>query len=255
MMVLTPNMLTLNYMIDDKTNEMRVLPLTKIYAYQRSRFCQFLIAESRDKGKFLAIDGRIQTTEKEYMDYHEKLLYHIPGLDKRIDTPEKNALVLGAGEGITGSMLCSMGYNVDAVDVDGVLIKAIQEHLSDWTRQFKPKGKMTTYIYDAVDFMEHIKESEDKKYDVVVFDLTEPGIASEDCYGHETMKTIFSVMKDGAVFAYQNGSLYDKDPVMDKVIEESKEKYIFQVEDELGSESKIAEWKFKTLILKEIKDD
>lgn len=242
MMVLTPNMLTLNYFIDDNTTEMRVLPLTKIHAYQRSRYCQFLIAENRDKGKFLAIDGRIQTTESEYMDYHGKMLVNVP---HRLDGKPGKALVLGAGEGVTGALLSQYGYEVDAVDIDGVLQKAIQEHLSDWIRPIKTPNKIVTYIYDAFDFLEYVHDKELKYgYDVVVFDLNEPNVASEDCYSADLIKKVKSVLNPGGLFVYQNGSIYDQNPIMDEIIGD-------EAETKKESVSKIAEWKFSTITFKE----
>lgn len=240
MMVLTPNMLNLHYMIDDTTTEMRVLPVKTVHAFKRSRYCQFLIAENRDKGKFLAIDGRIQSTEQEYMDYHERMLEHVP----RLDTPG-SALVLGAGEGVTGALLSSYGYEVDAVDIDGVLIKAIQEHMSDWIAHIKTPNRITTYIYDAFDFLEYVHDKELKyEYDVVVFDLTEPNVASEDCYSEDLIKKVKAVLKKDGIFVYQNGSVYDKDPIMDQVLEG-------HIETQEESISKISEWKFKTITFKE----
>lgn len=242
MMVLTPNMLNLHYQIDDNSTEMRVLPLTKIYAYQRSRYCQFLIAENRDKGKFLAIDGRIQTTEKEYMDYHERMLENVP--KREINNPGK-ALVLGAGEGVTGALLSNYGYEVDAVDIDGVLIKAVQEHLGNWIRHIETPFKITTYIYDAFDFLEYVHDKKLKyNYDVVVFDLTEPNVASEDCYSKELIEKVKSVLNHGGHFVYQNGSIYDENPILDEIIEDE-----FDTKKE--SISKIAEWKFSTITFKE----
>lgn len=246
MMVLTPSMLNMHYMIDDNTNEMRVLPISKIHAFQRTRYCQFLIAESRDKGKFLAIDGRIQTSESEYEEYHTQLLANIPESNGR-------ALLLGAGEGVTGAMLSAKGYTVDAVDIDGILIKNCEEHLADWIRPYKVKNKITTYIYDAMDFLDHIASSNDDfqlrdvvgvKYDVVVFDLTEPNVASENCYSTDLIDKIKKVINPGAIFAYQNGSVYDKDPIMDRVLE----KYEKEVLQETISE--LAEWKFGAIRFK-----
>ncbi len=239
-------MLNLHYSIDDKTKEMRVLPLQKIHAFQRTRFGQFLIAENTEKGKFLAIDGRIQTTESEYEEYHTQLLANIP-------EGKGKALVLGAGEGITGAMLSNKGYEVHAVDVDGVLIKACEKHLSDWIRPIKTPQKITTYIYDAIDFLDHLIEATDdwqlrdvagSKYDVVVFDLTEPNVASEDCYSADLLDKVKKVMKPGAIFAYQNGSIYDENPVMDELLS----KYEKEQLQETVSEQ--AEWKFGSIRFK-----
>lgn len=231
-------MLNFHYKIDDSTNETRIDPIKKVYEYKRSRFCQFLIAESTLKGKFLAIDGRVQTTEHEYMDYHEKLLQNV----SRDDSKGKRALVLGAGEGITGALLSNYGYEVDAVDCDGVLIKAIQEHLSDWIVNIETPKKITTYIYDAFDFLEHV-HSEENRYDVVVFDLTEPNVASEDCYSKDLIEKIKSVLKPDGVFCYQNGSMYEGS-VVEPLFEDYK---IEQLEE---SVSKIAEWKFGAIKFK-----
>lgn len=236
----------MHYQIDDVTTETRVLPIQKVHAFQRTRFCQFLIAENREKGKFLAIDGRIQTTEKEYEEYHSQLLANVPEGSGR-------ALVLGAGEGITGAMLSNKGYEVHAVDVDGVLIKACQEHLSDWIMGIKTPNKITTYIYDAMDFLDHLIDSTDEfqlqelageKYDVVVFDLNEPNVASEDCYSTDLIDKVIKVMKKDAIFAYQNGSVYDQDPVMDQVLSKYEKE---QLQETI---SETAEWKFGAIRFK-----
>ena len=234
-------MLNLHYKIDDITQETRVLPLKKVYDFGRTRFCQYLIAENTEKGKFLAIDGRIQSSEWDYISYHESLLYYVP-----VTSDKKLALVLGAGEGVTGAMLSEKGYEVDQVDVDGVLIKAIQKYMSDWISWIDTPRKIVTYIYDAIDFLDHVVD-EDKKYDVVVFDLNEPNVASEDCYSKELIEKIKNVLTDDGIFVYQNGSTYDKNPIMDELVGDVN----FKAE----SISEIAEWKFKTVKFKEIKHD
>lgn len=236
-------MLNLHYFIDDNTNEMRVLPVRKVHAFQRTRFCQLLIAENTEKGKFLAIDGRIQTSEAAYEEYHTQLLANIPEYSGR-------ALLLGAGQGVAAAMLSKKGYTVDAVDIDGILIKACEDHLADWIRPYKIKNKITTYIYDAMDFLDHIASSTTdfqmrdvvgKKYDVVVFDLTESGVASESCYSSDLIDKVKKVMVPGGIFAYQNGSIYGESPIMDRVLE----KYEKEVLQETISEN--AEWKFGSI--------
>lgn len=251
-MVLTPNMVNLHYMIDDETTEMRVLPLKTIHTYKRSRYCQFLIAENRDRGKFLAIDGRIQSTEQEYMDYHEKLLEHVPNRTEIRETgrdcPTGKALVLGAGEGVTGALLSNYGYDVDAVDIDGVLIKEIEKYLGDWTAHIEKKCKITTYIYDCFDFLEYVHDKELRyDYDVVVFDLNEPNSASEDAYSQDLIKKVKAVLKPGGLFVYQNGSIYQENPIMDEIVRG-------QWETEESSTSRVAEWNFKTITFKEESD-
>lgn len=231
-------MIHLHYKIDDDTSETRVIPLSKVYACQRSRYCQFVIAENREIGKFLAIDGRIQSSEYDYMDYHTKLLENVPIRDK----PGK-ALVLGAGEGVTGALLSSYGYEVDAVDVDGVLIRQIEMHMGDWIRQIKTPNRITTYIYDAVDYLEHLVD-EDKKYDVVVFDLTEPNVASEECYKKDFLNRIKNVLTPNGLFVFQAGSVHQDEYVLTELMSDG------MVNEIQTSVSDIAEWVFGTTTFK-----
>lgn len=235
-------MLYLKYRIDDQTTEDRMLPVHKVFDFGRTRFCQYLIGYNTEKGKFLAIDGRIQSTESEFMEYHKELLFHIPKV-----TEEKKALVLGSGEGVTGSLLSEKGYMVDQVDCDGVLIRSIEKHLRDWIAPIKTPNTITTYIYDAYDWLNHAIENE-LEYDVVVFDLTEPNVASEDCYSIDIIEKINKVLKPSGHFAFQDGSIYDPEPIMSGLVADANIKEILKVKETFISESKKAEWQFQTII-------
>lgn len=235
-------MLNFHYKLDEYSDETRVMPVKKVHAFGRSRYCQFLIAEAKDIGKFLAIDGRMEFTEHSYADYHNMLLKNVP---TNTFADPKKALVLGSGSGITSALLSCYGYEVDAVDVDGVLIKAIQEHLSDWAQEIETPHKITTYIYDVFDFLEYVHDKELKyNYDVVVFDVNEPNVASEDCYSKDLIDKIKSVLNPGGVFAYQNGSIENENSIIDDLVEDEYETCEESV-------SEIAEWKFSTITFKE----
>ena len=154
-------MLMFTYQIDERVDEIRMIEITKVIAKQDN----WMIAESPGIGKFLSIGNSIQTSEKDYVDYHIKLLANIPSVPA---DEQKFALVLGAGEGVTGSMLSYYGYHVTEVDKEPLIYEACKQYLG-WYQDYEPIGKKRFVPGDG----QTILEENDMTYDVIVLDYNE----------------------------------------------------------------------------------
>lgn len=198
-------MLNLFHVKEDDPFATVILPIKKVYEYKRSRYCQFLIAENTELGKFLAIDGKIELTQNTYASYCDTMFEYIPA-----STNAGKALVLGSGIGLASAFLSSLGYEVDAVDVDGVMLKALDEHFRDWKHGINTPNRITTYIYDAFDYLEYLHGKEmNYNYDVIISDINDVSIASEECFNKEYIEKLKAILNPDGIFVYRGNDVID----------------------------------------------
>lgn len=127
-----------------------------------------LIATNPYLGSFLALDGRMQSSEWDEYIYHEALVH--PAMVTSY--PVRNVLIIGNGEGcVTREVLKYKSVkSVDWVDLDKQVID-ICKHKLPYAWKGNDKRVHMSYV-DGYDFMNNaIKNG--IRYDVILMDLTE----------------------------------------------------------------------------------
>jgi spermidine synthase len=142
--------------------------IDRVLFEDKSEHQDVLVFENAMYGRVLAIDGIIQTTERDEFAYHE-MMVHVPIL---AHGNASKVLIIGGGDG--GIMREALRHpNVSLchmVDIDDMVVEISKKYLptlSDGVFE-NPRGKVV--IDDGCKFVKETTE----KYDVVIVDSTDP---------------------------------------------------------------------------------
>lgn len=173
--------------------------LTATLAQGRSSFQAYAIVESALFGKMLVLDGDTQSAALDERIYHESLVHPACALH---GTP-RSALILGGAEGASLRELLRVPgmASVTMVDIDGEVVEACRRHLPEWSAGAFEDARAEVVVGDAKRYVEET----DRRFDVVIGDLTEP-LEDSPSYGLHTVafyEKIRSRLSPGGFFALQ----------------------------------------------------
>jgi spermidine synthase len=136
---------------------------------QTSDYQEILVAETQRYGRALFLDGVIQSSAADEAIYHEMLVH--PALAHADDA--QDILVVGAGEGATLRELLKHKSvrHIDAVEIDGAMIRAAKEHLPAWHKGAFADDRVRVL---ECDILEHLAATGADAYDIIIVDLTDP---------------------------------------------------------------------------------
>lgn len=150
-------------------------------------------------GTVMALDGVIQTTEKDEFIYHE-MMTHVPML---AHGSAKKVLIIGGGDGgILREVLKHQGVeSVTQVEIDQQVIDMCVQYLPNHSAGAYDNPKANIVIADGVDFVNECTE----KFDVIISDSTDPMGPGEVLFTSRFYQGIKNCLSDGGVFVAQNG--------------------------------------------------
>jgi spermidine synthase len=158
-----------------------------------------IIFESGSFGRVMALDGIIQTTERDEFIYHE-MLAHTPLF---AHGNAKNVLIIGGGD---GGLLREV---LKHTEVDSVVQVEIDQAVIDMCVQYLPNHSAGAYenpraeivIGDGIDFVKQC----DRQFDVILSDSTDPIGPGEVLFTSPFYQGIQRCLKPGGIFVAQNG--------------------------------------------------
>lgn len=150
-------------------------------------------------GKVMALDGAIQTTEKDEFVYHE-MMTHVPLL---AHGAVKNVLIIGGGDG--GNLREVLRHKtvekVVLVEIDADVIAFSKVHMPTLSQGAFDDPRVTVVIQDACHF---VKETADK-FDVIICDSTDPVGPGAVLFTPEFYGDCHVLLTAGGIFVNQNG--------------------------------------------------
>ena len=167
----------------------------------RSKFQNIDILDLEAFGKTLFLDGKIQSAEIDEYIYHEALVH--PAM--LLHPEPKKVLILGGGEGATlREILKHPVEEVYMVDIDGELVEACRKYMPEWPNGAFEDKRTRLIIDDARNFVFET----DKKFDVVISDLTEPleEGPSKLLFTEEFYRKVKEILSPQGLIAVQSGS-------------------------------------------------
>lgn len=184
------------------TEGLRFLYRVKKIIYRgRSKFQNIDILDLESFGKTLFLDGKIQSAAIDEYIYHEALVH--PAM--LLHPEPKRVLILGGGEGATlREVLKHPVEEVYMVDIDGELVEACKKYMSEWSDGAFEDERTRLIIDDARKFVFQT----DKKFDVVISDLTEPieEGPSKLLFTEEFYRKVSEILSTRGIIAVQSGS-------------------------------------------------
>lgn len=142
--------------------------LENIIYTQRSEFQIVEVVDLKPYGRTLLIDGKIQSTEKDEVIYHEYLVH--PALMAHPNP--KTVMICGGGEGATAKEILrhKTVEKVIMVDIDNTVIEVSKKFFPNHHRGVFENPKFELVIQDARKYL----EDHHGKFDVIIMDLSDP---------------------------------------------------------------------------------
>jgi len=166
---------------------------------EKSEHASLSIFENPTFGKVLAIDGIIQTTEKDEAIYHE-MLVHTPLLSHG---KVKSVLIIGGGDG--GTLREVLRHNgvkkVVLVEVDSRVIDLCKQHMPSLSKGAFEDPRTTLVVNNAFDYLKETKET----FDAILCDSTDPTGAAASLFSSEFYKLSRDHLSSDGIFVSQNG--------------------------------------------------
>ncbi|MEX1666500.1 polyamine aminopropyltransferase [Zhongshania arctica] len=158
-----------------------------------------IIFESGSFGRVMALDGIIQTTERDEFIYHE-MLAHTPLF---AHGNAKNVLIIGGGDGglLREVLKHSEVEHVVQVEIDQAVIDMCVKYLPNHSAGAYDNPRAKIVIGDGIDFVTQC----DRQFDVILSDSTDPIGPGEVLFTSPFYQGIQRCLKPGGIFAAQNG--------------------------------------------------
>lgn len=161
-------------------------------------FQDIKIMRNRKFGRFMTLDGVVQTTEGDEFVYHE-MFAHVPLL---AHGAVRRVLIIGGGDGgLLEEVLKHNVEHVTEVELDGGVVEVSKEHLSSICGQAYDDPRVNLVIGDGAKFVAETGQ----KFDVVLVDSTDPigpgaVLFTREFYGH-----CKDLLTPGGILVTQNG--------------------------------------------------
>jgi spermidine synthase len=161
-------------------------------------FQDIKIMRNRKFGRFMTLDGIVQTTEGDEFVYHE-MFAHVPLL---AHGSVKRVLIIGGGDGgLLEEVLKHPVEHVTEVELDGGVVEVSKEHLSSICGQAYDDPRVNLVIGDGAKFVAET----DQTFDVVLVDSTDPIGPGAVLFTQEFYSHCKRCLNSGGILVTQNG--------------------------------------------------
>ncbi|MFT5032613.1 MAG: spermidine synthase [Bacteroidia bacterium] len=158
-----------------------------------------IIFESVSFGRVMALDGIIQTTERDEFIYHE-MLAHVPLF---AHGQAKDVLIIGGGDGglLREVLKHDSVATATQVEIDQAVIDMCVEFLPNHSAGAYNNPRAHIVVDDGINYVQNC----DQQFDVILSDSTDPIGPGEVLFTSPFYQGIKRCLKPGGIFAAQNG--------------------------------------------------
>ncbi len=166
---------------------------------QRTEQQQLIIFRNQFFGAVMALDGIIQTTERDEFIYHE-MLTHVPIL---AHGKVRKVLIIGGGDGGILREVCRHTFieQITQVEIDQKVIDMCREFLPGHSEGAFDDPRVNIVIDDGCRFVEQTHET----FDIIISDSTDPVGPGEVLFTHKFYENCKDCLNPGGVLVTQNG--------------------------------------------------
>jgi spermidine synthase len=175
------------------------LGIDRVIHETKTEHQHLIIFDNPEFGRVLALDGVVQTTERDEFIYHE-MLAHTPIF---AHGAARNVLIIGGGD---GGMLEEVlkHRSVEAavqVEIDDTVVELSKEHLRSICGDAYEDPRTELVIADGVEFV----NDTNRKFDVIIVDSTDPIGPGEVLFGRRFYGGCKQCLAKGGILVTQNG--------------------------------------------------
>jgi len=158
-----------------------------------------IIFENAELGRVMALDGVVQTTERDEFIYHE-MMAHVPIL---AHGHAKKVLIIGGGDGGMLREVCrhTQVESVTMVEIDAGVVEFCRQYLPNHNAGAYDDPRFNLVIDDGVKFVNQTNET----FDVIISDCTDPIGPGESLFTSEFYQGCERCLNPGGIFVAQNG--------------------------------------------------
>jgi len=191
-----------------QTPDMRLgLRIDTILVNRQTPFQHILVADSLENGRFMALDGAIQVTDRDEFTYHEMMAHVI-----LCAHPEpRRVLVVGGGDGGVVREV------VKHPSVEKVFLVDIDREVIDTSREFFPgvsvaldDPRVEIKPMDAIEFIRSRKED----FDAVIVDSTDPVDFAEGLFREPFYRDVCAALRPGGYAVGQTESPFAEPEIL-----------------------------------------
>ena len=173
--------------------------IDEVFFESRTEHQHLLIFHNAKFGRVMALDGVVQTTERDEFYYHE-MLAHVPlfahGAARRV-------LIVGGGDGgLLREVVKHRGVEqVTQVEIDESVVEMARTWLPDHSRGAFDDPRFELVIADGAEFV----RTAERRFDVILVDSTDPIGPGEALFSTEFYRSCDALLAPGGVLVNQNG--------------------------------------------------
>lgn len=160
---------------------------------------ELVFFKNSDYGVVMALDGVVQTTERDEFVYHE-MMAHVPILAH--GSPRRVLIVGGGDGGMLREVLRHRSIEtVTQVEIDHSVIETCRRFLPNHSRGAFDDPRAEIVIDDGLRFVSDTSS----RFDVIISDSTDPIGPGESLYSTPFYEGCHRILNDGGILATQNG--------------------------------------------------
>ena len=146
--------------------------ISRVLAHHHTAYQEMMVVDTGSYGKGLVLDGKWQSAVADEFLYHEALVHPAMILHALHHAPAQRVLILGGAEGasLREVLRWRSVQQVVMVDIDGEVVDACREHLSEMHQGSFEDARAEVVIGDAWDYVAQGSGS----WDVIISDLSDP---------------------------------------------------------------------------------
>ena len=179
--------------------------VTEVLFEFRTEHQHLVIFQSVTFGRVMALDGIVQTTERDEFIYHE-MLTHVPLF---AHANPARVLIVGGGDGamLREVLRHERVEHVTQVEIDQAVIDMCIEHLPNHSAGAFDHPKANIVIADGAAFVRDA-QARGERFDVIISDSTDPIGPGEALFESSFYANCHACLSPGGVMATQNGNAF-----------------------------------------------
>lgn len=171
----------------------------KVLYQEKTEHQDLIIFENSHFGRIMALDGVVQTTERDEFIYHE-MMTHVPLL---AHGKARDILIIGGGDGGMLREVCrhKTVASITMVEIDAAVVQFCRQYLPAHSAGCYDDERFKLVIDDGVNFVCNTPQT----FDLIISDCTDPDGPGASLFTSVFYQGCKRCLNPGGIFVAQNG--------------------------------------------------